>query len=381
MANQVTIVGAGPVGLHLASKLFDSGISSLIIEEHSEVGVPVNCSGLISESGCHTLGLALDGVLVNEISGADIYSPSGSKLTIERKRPVAYVVNRELFDKNLYKKAVSKNVEIDFNSKVINFTGKNVFYQKDNYGTMSKSKLIIGADGVQSKVRELMNLNAPHNMFVHAYQQMISGDFDPKKVNVYLCKEAVGFFAWLIPHSKKEADLGIGVTLGNNPKNAFDSFYASQSFEFEKLSENSSIIPIGPPFKRTVAENQLLVGDAAFQTKATTGGGIIFGLRAAEIAAQAISDNILKSKPLGNYEKLLSGLNKELALHWKIRSYLNSLGPENTEKLFQKAKRAGVAEFLTSYGDMDNPSKFVGKIFRKPSMLTLFPEALKFILG
>lgn len=381
MANQVTIIGAGPAGLHLASKLADSNISSLIIEEHSDVGIPVNCSGLISESGCHSLGLTLDGVLVNEVYGADIYSPSGSKITVERKKPVAYVINRELFDKNLYKKAVSKKVEVDFNSKVINFTGKAVFYQKDNHGTMAKSKIVVGADGVQSKMRELMNLNAPHNMFVHAYQQMVSGNFDPKKVNVYLCKEAIGFFAWLIPHSSKKADLGIGVTLGNNPKTAFDSFYASNKFEFDKISENSSLIPIGPPFKKTVSENQLLVGDAAFQTKATTGGGIIFGLRAAEIAAQAISNSILDAKPLDNYEKMLSQLNKELAMHWKIRSYLNSLGPENTERLFQKAKRAGVAEFLTSYGDMDNPTQFIGKIFRKPSMLTLFPEALKFMLG
>lgn len=381
MATQVTIVGAGPTGLHLASKLSDFGISSLVLEEHAEVGVPVHCSGLISESGCHDLDLKLDGVLLNEIYGADIISPEGTKITVERKRPVAYVVDRELFDKNLYKKAISKNVQVDFNSKLINFTDKNVFYQKENHGTMVKSKIVVGADGVQSRTRELMNLNAPTHMFVHAYQQMVSGDFDPKKVNVYLCREAVGFFAWLIPHSKKEADLGIGVTLGNNPKSAFDSFYASKNFDFEKISETSSIIPVGHPLKHVVLGNQLLVGDAAFQTKATTGGGIIFGLRAAETAANAISDTILNSRPLENYEKMLSGLNKELVMHWKIRSYINSLGTEKTEKLFLKAKRAGFGEFLTSYGDMDNPTKFIGKIFRKPSMLTLFPEAMKFIFS
>ena len=48
----ITVVGAGPVGLQAALQLKANGFDVSIIEEHREIGKPVQCAGLISKQGC-----------------------------------------------------------------------------------------------------------------------------------------------------------------------------------------------------------------------------------------------------------------------------------------------------------------------------------------
>ena len=51
MEKMITVVGAGPIGLRTATGLKQEGWDVTVLEEHSEVGVPANCSGLLSISG------------------------------------------------------------------------------------------------------------------------------------------------------------------------------------------------------------------------------------------------------------------------------------------------------------------------------------------
>ena len=42
----VIVIGAGPVGGYLAWKLTQSGLTVLLVEEHSEIGRPFQCAGM-----------------------------------------------------------------------------------------------------------------------------------------------------------------------------------------------------------------------------------------------------------------------------------------------------------------------------------------------
>ena len=46
--NDVVIIGAGPVGGRLATELSKRGVSTLMIEEHAEIGRPFQCAGLVN---------------------------------------------------------------------------------------------------------------------------------------------------------------------------------------------------------------------------------------------------------------------------------------------------------------------------------------------
>lgn len=376
----VIVIGAGPVGLQTALHLVKEGWRVRVLEEHSRVGVPVNCSGLFSASGVRELKLDVKDCKLNEVFGAKIFSPSGDFLEVKRKKPVAFVVDRKKFDNRFYRKALSEDIEVELNSKLMNVRNQNVFYQKRKHGRMRKGKIIVGADGVQSKLREIMELKIPKEYFVHAYQEKVSGEFDEKMVEMHLGNLSRGFFAWVIPHSCKEADVGIGVHLGLNPKKAFDEFVKKRDLEFRRISRASSLIPVGPVMQKLVKKNMMLVGDAAFQVKAVSGGGVILGLQGAEKLSAAISNHLKYNAKLQDYHSLLKPVNKELKMHWRIRSYLNSLSDDKIDLLLAKAKKAGIEEFLEEYGDMDKPSKFIPKILKKPRMWKLLPEALKFVL-
>lgn len=133
--------------------------------------------------------------------------------------------------------------------------------------------------------------------------------------------------------------------------------------------------------KNVVKENMALVGDAAMQAKATTGGGLILGAMAADILSESIIGHLKNGTALTQYEKNLKDLNKEFNLHWKIRQYFNALNEDQVNRLFIKAKKAGVEEFLSKEGDMDMPSKFIGKALARPRLFLLAPQLLRMALA
>ena len=402
------MIGAGPVGLHCASLLAGQGFDVSVFEEHSAIGRPIQCAGLISKSGIEGLGVELGDSVVNEVSGAKIFSPGGQSITVQKKGTVAYVVDRFLFDQLFYKKAKKLGCDIRLENKLLDVrsgaAGKNMpggnsllqgkslgknapggnslFMQANGRGEFLKSQITVGADGVNSIVRHSVFPGLLEKNFVHAFQVRASENFDRSLVELHFGGFAPGFFAWIVPESKEIARIGVAagcVSSGSNAGEGLKAFLEKRLPEAHILSKSSALIPIAPPAKELVSGNVLLVGDAAAQTKATTGGGIVFGLKAAGVCAETIANNLKHRKPLSDYGKNLQPINKELALHWKIYSYIQGLRFEQFDSLIAKAKNAGIEEFLGEYGDMDKPSLFMRKMLLKPKMWGLLPAVLKTI--
>ena len=131
----------------------------------------------------------------------------------------------------------------------------------------------------------------------------------------------------------------------------------------ERATGYASIIPLEAR-KKTVSGNVILVGDAAGQVKATTGGGIIFGIACARMAAKTIENNIKKGTNLNSYEKLWrSKYGFDLKLHKFIHSYYSSLTTKRFEVFIKLAKLFGAEDFFGRYGDMDSPSLMVKRLF------------------
>jgi geranylgeranyl reductase family protein len=376
----VTIVGAGSSGLRLARRLAEHDIETDVLEDHPQIGIPEHCSGLISVRNSHELGFDLRESFTNTIYGAKIFSPNNTQLRIESKQPVAYVVDRSVFDQTLYKEAVKAGANVKLQTSAIDVRNGTIFTKHKDKGGLQKSKLIIAADGVNSRLRKLAGIESTAANFVHSYQVKAAGSFDPQFVELYFSTDfAQDFFAWVIPENEESAKVGIGCRTGINPVHAFNKFLKQKQIDIHVKNSNSFLIPCSPPIRQLTGNGITLLGDSAYQTKATTGGGIIMNCKAADILSGCIQEHLQKGTPIeSTYPARMQPIFNELEMHWKIHQFQSRMSNAELDKFFLKLKDSGIEHFLSRHGDMDEPTRFIGKLFATPRMISLLPEAIKF---
>ena len=147
-------------------------------------------------------------------------------------------------------------------------------------------------------------------------------------------KFAPGFFSWIIPIDERTAK--VGMASSKIPASEYlNSFIRKHPVAKSKLktaqiqTKMSGAIPLGGTIKRSYTDNILVVGDAAGQTKPTTGGGVIFGGIAATIAGK-IAHKALKlddysKKNLREYSILWQQeLRSNLFIMKRVRKYLDA---------------------------------------------------------
>ena len=146
----VAVVGAGPVGSTFARYAAEKGLKVAIFEKKKEVGVPLQCAGLLGKK-IKEVNILPDEVILNKIYGACLYSPSSTLISMRKKEePLAYVLDRVEYDKFLAQLAVDKGAELFLNHRAESIDLKNgEIHFKDK---KISAEIIVGADGHTSLV-------------------------------------------------------------------------------------------------------------------------------------------------------------------------------------------------------------------------------------
>jgi geranylgeranyl reductase family protein len=282
MINDVVVVGAGPIGCKTAEIIAKKGVEVLLLEEHPEVGVPVQCSGLVSHRIFKLSGVSKD-VIVNKVKKAKFYCKK-NHVELKSKKTV-YVIDRERFDKEIAKRSQDIGVKIKTSTKFENYKKiKNFIEIKTNKGNF-QTKILVGSDGPYSTVARAAKLKLPDNVLT-GMQITAESDFNPDTIELWFgSKICPDFFGWVIPENENFARIG----LASSKKVAeyFDNFIRMRIKDKIKF-KNKLAGPIRYGLiKNSVSDNVLLVGDAACHIKPFSGGGIIYGLIGANFAAEA----------------------------------------------------------------------------------------------
>jgi digeranylgeranylglycerophospholipid reductase len=362
----VAIIGAGPAGLQTAIGLRKAGMDPVVFEARAAGGAHKLCAGLISRAGVESLGIRLEGCLENRVRGARLYSPGGVLLEVARPQAVAYVVDRRSFDQGLLRQARQMGIAICPGTRLVDRDGGALVLRQDGRCLRWNYDVVVGADGAGSMTRRLFGMDYGAGPVLHTAQAVCTGTFDPDFVEVRLGGFAPGFFGWLIPMGAGSAKIGLGSTADTDCAPGLRAFIARTWPGARAQRVVRGVIPLGAPLPRIQASNVALVGDAACHVKATSGGGIVFGMKAGAHLAASIDDYLRRGTPLASYERRLAGLTRELRLHWKIRSWYNALRDAEVDELFSRLKDEGIEEFLSAKGDMDCPSRFLPRLALKP---------------
>mgnify|MGYP001575130315 CR=1 FL=1 len=359
----ITIVGAGPAGSYLGYLLTKQGKKVIILEEHNAVGNPVQCTGIVTHSIEEFLKLKNE-VIAKKLDKVIVVSKN-NKIEVNVDEIVMW---RNKFDKFVANISEGAGAEILLEHKFLGFNGRNsikVRDKKNNRIKEIKTEIIVGADGPYSAVAKAAGMNSNSKNYI-GMQAKVKLKIEQNAFETHFGHEFPDFFGWVVPESEEIVRLGIGCF--ENAQENFYKFLKNRTGKKDVLCWESGLIPLYNPKKIIQKDNVYLIGDAATQLKATTGGGIIPSLK----AAQTLCKCIINNKNYNKEFKKKSG--RELFLHLKIRSILNKFSDKDYDKLLNLMNQEKVRKILKKY-DRDSPIPLVANLLlREPRFLSFLSK-------
>ena len=309
--HDLVVVGAGPAGSRLARRFAERDHDTVLLER-GEVGVPLACSGHVSEEVWGFLpDGARDELVGNEIRGARFHV-GDSSYEFYRDETVSYAIDRVGMDRILANEARDAGARLHENTPVVGVEERadGVTVETDG-GATYEASLVAGCDGPRSTVREELGLSEPDELLQCVLGFADEGDANTDElVDVYV--DIPDFFGWRIPRGDC---VEYGAASSGSPRDELEDVAGVDVRSFDRVCAGQ--IPIGPP-PRTTTDRGFLVGDSAAQTKPFTGGGIVYGMTAADAAARHVNPD--SPGTLGVYERAWRDeLGRDIALGHKIR--------------------------------------------------------------
>jgi digeranylgeranylglycerophospholipid reductase len=367
------IIGASLSGNYLGFLISRLNINIAIIEEHQEIGLPFQCAGIVSQK-LTTLVDVPSYILLNRVNIAKLTAPDGTHINLSgNEHP--YIIDRVAFDQYFYSLIKTKrNVHYFLGEKFESFNYE--YHDSERYVIVKTSKrtittrLLIGCDGPLSRVGRSLNVK---NKFLYATQVRTRANFPENEASLYFNPLWKELFGWIVPEGDSRFRIGLATT--QNLAQKFRLFLKTINVSYgNKIDQQGGIIPYGK-MNKCAFNNVLLLGDAACQVKATTGGGIIMLITAAKYATRAIKQCLLKNdysgKILKKYyqEPLDQTIGKELKIHYLIRVILEHFTTDDYLKFISIIRNTELSKILSIYGDMDFPRKLVPRILKSHQVI------------
>lgn len=375
----VAVVGAGPVGSTFARYAAEKGLKVAIFEKKREIGIPLQCAGLLGNK-IKDVNILPDEFILNEIHGACLYSPSDTMISMEKEEPLAYVLDRINYDKFLAQLAVDKGAELFLNHRVHNVNIKTgELHLKDK---KVSAEVIVGADGYSSIVSDEFN-----NDFrtVHGAQYLVDSgkdSFNEDYFQVNVNSEISPGFLWTIPLSKSAARIGLFANMDyQHLTKVLDEFLENDDElkDAKVLKKYYGKIPLYDSRKNIVKDRAILIGDSASQVKPTTGGGLIIGFICAKMAAEIVYESITSKNIdiLKDYQKQFKKMyNNELKMQIKVQKTYESLSNEDLDSVILKMKEKEIGKIVSKYGDLDSQSVVMKEIIKSGLLFSILPRLL-----
>ncbi|MFX0180023.1 MAG: geranylgeranyl reductase family protein [Candidatus Hodarchaeota archaeon] len=369
----ICIIGGSIAGNYLCSLLANTNLKISVIEEHQQIGLPFQCAGIVSQKLAKITQIPKK-IILNRVKVAKIISPSGNYIKLSGDEH-PFIIDRVALDNYFYDEAKKNpNIVYFLGEKFKNFKYNNKRNKKfviiETSRRFIKAKMLIGCDGPLSLVGKHLNIQ---NEILYAMQIRVKGNFDENEAVLYFNKNWKEFFGWIVPEGSKVYRVGLAAL--PPIKSKFSYFLKKIGAKLEqKIDQQGGIIPFGL-MNKLAFNNILLLGDAAGQVKATTGGGIIMLLTAAKLASNCIKmcfkeNNFSKSFIKKKYEKPCQfSIGKELKTHYLIRLILERFSNNDFETFFKVVNTHHIENLISIYGDMDFPTKMIIELLKNPMVL------------
>jgi geranylgeranyl reductase family protein len=371
----VVIVGGGPGGLQAATLLARRGLDVAVYEEHATSGTPVHCTGVLAESAFDEFDLPRDAVL-NALTGARFYSPSGQVVGYSTERSEAVAIDRPLFDQQLADRArragaaIATGVRVD--DVAVDGTGATITLRG---AAPVRARAVVLACGASYGLQRRLGLGTPRLHLQSAQLEVRARAASDVEVHFGHALAPEGF-AWVVPVRRAAGSHArIGLMCGRDSAAHFARFVDRVSERWEIASVDvtaprQKLLPLAP-LPRTFGDRVVAVGDAGGLVKATTGGGIYYSLLSATLAAttltRALRRNSLAAPDLATYERAWRRrLGAELRAQLRLRTLSRRLDDRDIEAFFDLARTDGVMPIVRRTARFNEHRSLIVALLRHP---------------
>ncbi|MBE6512283.1 MAG: NAD(P)/FAD-dependent oxidoreductase [Methanobrevibacter olleyae] len=396
----VTIIGAGPIGSTLAYELSKEDVNVCLIDKKKLIGLPLQCAGIINKRVLD-INQFPEELILNKVKGAVLHSKNHS-LSVSKEEDQALIIDRVALDQFLFNRAIENGAHFHLSSKVVaidDMEGK-VSFQNESTEKSIKSKIIVGADGPLSIISSAIGNDLK---FYCASQYLVKVNEDNNNmpfVDLYAYGDLFPGFIWQIPVDKNIYRIGLFSNHDYKRQNEILDDFLENDFKFddyEIIEKYKGKIPIYNKDNKLFKNRALLIGDAASQIKPTTGGGLLIGFEAVEMAKNAIlkalnskdfnlinlenethDDSKILRDCLKSYQKdFEERFLKEFSYQFKVQKTLSTLSDDDLDYFFEKLNEKEADKLISEYGDMDNQSILVKEFLKRGLVLSLLPSIHK----
>lgn len=397
----VAVVGAGPAGCHVAGLLGRAGLDVHVFEEHGAIGEPVDCSGIVGVEAAQRLSLDAS-VKVGEVCALSLVSPGGLRVRFEPASPLAFIVDRAAFDhsiaQSLHENRVSVHLGTSVQSMVLRHNRVELGVAESSRGgdqprrtglfrdrtRTASAAMVVLASGPRYRWQKTLGMGGPGHFLKTAQVELPVRELREVKVFVG-SKVAPGSFAWQVPFEKDgEKFARIGVS-SLKPARPFLEGMLEKLANQGKLLDctkriRSWVIPI-KTIRRSYSDRVIAVGDAAGQTKPTTGGGLYYGLLCAQEAAATIAEAFEKgdfsAKTLRDYEsRWKSKIGREFRAGAAFRRLGERLTDQDLDEVVGLLRTDGILSTIRRKASFDWHKDIISFILRHPQLGRIFLRAL-----
>ncbi|NPA32959.1 MAG: geranylgeranyl reductase family protein [Aquificae bacterium] len=306
------VVGAGPAGATCARLLSESGLKVLLLEKKKLPRFKL-CGGALSERTIRALPASAHRLFLTTIRRGEL-GLKGEKLVSKRNGALARIVERSEFDAFLARLALDAGAQLGEGESFLSFSeegGKLVIRTSKRRVV---SDFLVGADGASSAVARALGFG--RRKFYRSLELFLPYEFPPDTVRIELGFVKRGYL-WVFPSAFGTA-LGIASTGRENLYRILGS-YARRHLRAEELPRARGwVIPFAEGKEDVFfgKKRVLLVGDAGNFVDPLLGEGILYAMRSALFASEAIVKN--PSEPLSLYTRLAEPVVRELTYAGRI---------------------------------------------------------------
>lgn len=352
----VLIIGGGVAGPVTAIALQKAGINATIYEEYGRGADGVGAFLTLAVNGIAALGTLDLHPLVRDkgfattkmslgMGGRKPMAEFGFGVALPDGTSTLTITRAELYGA-LRDEAVRRGIQVEYGKRLVSATPtKDGVTAKFADGTTAHGDLMVGADGLRSAVRKIIDPNAPAPRYVPllnagGYAKGLGLDIEPGHMHMVFGREL--FYAYVAnpngdvwwfanPRQPKELSreelaavpwrdrllelFATEASLARDLVNASDEIFAGwNTYDFPKVP--------------TWHQNQMIIiGDAAHATSPASGQGASMAIEDAVTLAMCLRDNASVPNAFASYESLRRTRVERVVAQGKRNGDGKSLGP------------------------------------------------------